>query len=294
MANSGIDSSELPGLYQSANQASLEAQRHYFDGLKWYLILLATAALVSYLRPSDIIGALLSAILFLVTLGILVYIRVKRPDDIWYNGRAVAESVKTISWRWMMKAEPYEDCNNPEIVSRSFISDLKRILDQNRSLSHALNSGSAVSEPISTKMMEIRSLPIMDRLVFYVENRIQDQANWYWHKSIFNKRRAKQWFWVSVTLHSAAIFMLLYKIKDPSLLLPIEVVATVASAVLTWLQAKKHNELNSAYALTAHEIVLIKGESTSVLTEAQLSEYVINSESAFSREHTQWVARKSD
>jgi creatinase len=76
---------------------------------------------------------------------------------------------------------------------------------------------------------------------------------------LFNKRRAKQWFYVSVLLHSAAVAMLLYRIKDPVYSLPVEVVATAAGAVLTWLQAKKHNELNSSYALAAHEIALIKG-----------------------------------
>ena len=128
----------------------------------------------------------------------------------------------------------------------------------------------------------------------YVEQRVQNQIEWYWHKASFNKKSAQQWFWVSVFLHAVAIAMLLYHIKEPSLSLPVEVIATAAGAALTWLQAKKHNELNSAYALTAHEIVLIKGESESVHDEKQLSEYVINSESAFSREHTQWVARKGD
>ena len=88
--------------------------------------------------------------------------------------------------------------------------------------------------------------------------------------------------------------MLLYRIKDPSASVPVEVIATAAGAVLTWLQAKKHSELNSSYGLTAHEIVLIKGEALSVKTEKELSEFVVNSESAFSREHTQWAARKSD
>jgi hypothetical protein len=87
--------------------------------------------------------------------------------------------------------------------------------------------------------------------------------------------------------------MLLYRIKDPITSLPIEVIAAAASSVLTWLQAKKHNELNSSYSLAAHEIVLIKGEAVSVKEVPHLSEFVMNSESAFSREHTQWVARKS-
>lgn len=289
-----ITSNDLPGLYQSANQASLDAQSNYFRGLRWYLILLICAAFVSYARPSDTVGALLSAGLFLITLGILIFIRVQRPDDTWYNGRAVAESVKTRSWRWMMRAEPYEDCENIEIVSRQFISDLKAILEQNKSLSHSLQSTSAVQDPVSPIMRNVRGLPVSDRLASYVDQRVQNQVEWYWHKSRFNKRRAQQWFWVSVLLHGTAIAMLLYRIKDPSFSLPVEVIATGAGAALTWLQAKKHNELNSAYALTAHEIVLIKGESDSVHNEKQLSEYVVNSEAAFSREHTQWVARKAD
>ncbi len=86
--------------------------------------------------------------------------------------------------------------------------------------------------------------------------------------------------------------MLLYRIKDPSFSFPVESVAVAAGAVLTWLQAKKHNELNSSYALAAHEIVLIKGESLDVETEQNLSAFVLDSENAFSREHTQWTARK--
>lgn len=294
MSDIKITSSELPGLYQSADQASLDAQKVYFRGLKWYLLLLISAAFVSYARPSNIIGALLSASLFLITLGILIFIRVKRPDDIWYNGRAVAESVKTMSWRWMMRAEPYEDCDNIELVSKQFINDLKAILRQNKSLSHSLQSTVAVNDPISLVMRQVRVLSVAERLAIYVDQRIQNQANWYWTKSRFNKRRARQWFWASVFLHASAIAMLLYRIKEPAFTLPVEVVATAAGAVLTWLQARKHNELNSAYALAAHEIVLAKGESTAIHNEQQLSEYVVNSEAAFSREHTQWVARKGD
>lgn len=294
MSKLEITSDELPGLYQSANQASLNAQENYFRGLRWYLILLVCAAFISYAMPSNALGALLSAGLFLVTLGILIFIRVQRPDDTWYNGRAVAESVKTRSWRWMMRAEPYEDCESMKIVAKQFINDLKAILEQNKSLSHSLQSTSAAKDPISQTMKDVRSRNVKDRLSIYIDQRVQNQVEWYWHKARFNKRRAQQWFWVSVILHALAIAMLLYRIKDPSFSLPVEVIATGAGAALTWLQAKKHNELNSAYALTAHEIVLIKGESDSVHDEKQLSEYVINSEAAFSREHTQWVARKGD
>jgi len=294
MINLKLNRDTLPGLYQSANQASLSAQFSYFCGLRSYLILLVVAALVSFRWPTDSYGAIASAALFLITLGILIALRVKRPDDLWYNGRAVAESVKTRSWRWVMRAEPYEDTDNIEIASKQFINDLKAILTQNRSLSEVLNSSAGIQDPISETMRKIRALSVVERLEIYKEQRIKNQANWYSTKSLFNKRRAKQWFLVSVGLHAAAVAMLLYRIKDPVCSMPVEVVATAAGAVLTWLQAKKHNELNSSYALAAHEIVLIKGEALSVKNELDLSEFVFNSETAFSREHTQWAARKAE
>lgn len=294
MSDIKISSLDLPGLYQSADDASLEAQSIYFWSLSAYLILLIFAAVVAFIRPHGVQGALVSASLFLVTLGILIFIRVKRPDDVWYNGRAVAESVKTRSWRWMMRAEPYEDTDNIEIISKQFINDLKAILNQNRSLSHSLQSVSGINDPISETMKSVRALPVADRLSVYSKQRVENQATWYALKSQYNKRRARQWFWISVILHSAAILMLLYRIKDPFADLPIGVMATAAGAALTWLQAKKHNELNSAYALAAHEIVLIKGEAMSINGENKLSEFVVNSEAAFSREHTQWAARRGD
>ncbi|MDJ0724904.1 MAG: DUF4231 domain-containing protein [Prochloraceae cyanobacterium] len=291
--NLKLNRSTLPGLYQSAAAASRNAQSFYFLCLKSYLILLVAAALVSFRWPKDSSAVIVSAALFLITLGILITLRVKRPDDLWYKARVVAESVKTMAWRWSMGAEPYTDMDNVETVSQQFINDLKNILNQNRSLSGSLQSDTGILDPISETMLRIRGLSVKERLEIYKEQRIKDQAIWYSRQSQFNKHRAQQWFLISVIFHAVAIAMLLYKIKRPELSLPIEVVATAAAAVLTWLQAKKFNELNSSYQLAAHEIGLIEGESLLVKTEKDLSGFVANSETAFSREHKQWAARKT-
>ena len=289
-----VTEGSLPGLYQAADRASSDAQREYFVGLFSYLTLLTIASAISLYWAEEKLGSLLSAFLFLVTLGILIFLRVKRPDDIWYNGRAVAESVKTRAWRWMMRADPYEKVVSETIAESVFIADLKAILIQNRSLAAALSTNAYVSEPISSTMRAIRILPVADRLAVYLNDRVQDQAKWYGSKYIFNRKRAQQWFWISVLLHGAAICLLLLRVQDPHLKLPVEVIAVAASGVLTWLQAKKHNELASSFSLTAHEIVMIKGESQSICEEDHLSEYVVSSEAAFSREHTQWAARKNE
>lgn len=283
-----------PGLYQSANLASLGAQKTYFVALFFYLCLLVLAASLSWWWEGGVWSAILAALLFLVTLGILILLRVKRPDDIWYNGRAVAESVKTISWKWMMRSEPYFDCSDVGTAKRAFIDDLKDVLGQNEKLANSLPPNEASKEPITDEMKSIRQASFEDRLDVYKTQRIDDQAKWYIKKTSLNQRRAKQWFVVSVLLHLIAIVMLLVKIGLPQVSFPIELFATAASAVLTWLQAKKHNELGSSYSLTAHEIGLIKAESEFITNESELSDFIINSENAFSREHIQWVARKID
>lgn len=287
-----MEEEDFPALYKSADIASLKAQSDYFNALKIYLFLLVLAAFVAFAYPSDVYAAIGSALLFLITLAILVWLKVQKPEDIWYNGRAVAESVKTRTWRWVMRAEPYDKDVSEEQAKKEFLNDLRAILDQNRSLSHFFAWGPDLGEAISEKMTTFRAKPWTNRLETYIKDRIDNQSHWYSKKSQLNKRLAKWWFFVSIFLHSLAILLLLYRIKEPATSLPIEVVATVASAILTWVQARKHNELNSSYALAAHEIVLIKGESVTVKEESHLSEFVINSESAFSREHTQWVARK--
>lgn len=92
-----IQEDSLPGLYQSADKPLLSPQNKYYLCLRFYLGLLVIAATVSFLVPANTYGAFVPALIFLVTLGILIYLKTNRPDDIWYNGRAVAETVKTLS-----------------------------------------------------------------------------------------------------------------------------------------------------------------------------------------------------
>jgi hypothetical protein len=288
-----ISDEHFPGLYQVADRASLKAQKSHFWGLFAYLGLLVAAAFFSFAFSRSIGGAIAAAFFFLVTLAILIALHVHKPIDIWYNGRAVAESVKTRAWRWMMRAAPYSDCETKDTVSKEFVNDLGEILAQNRSLAGALSHEAPSQDPISSRMEEVRALSVAERLEIYKRERIQDQATWYSRNSILNKKKSSRWFFVSVSLHALAVCMLLYRIYRPSGPLPVEVVATAAGAVLTWLQAKKYNELSSSYSLAAQEIFLIKGMAISISKEDELSDFVVNTEAAFSREHTQWAARKN-
>ena len=63
-----------------------------------------------------------------------------------------------------MRAEPYQDCENVELVSKQFINDQKAILKQNRSLSDVLEADAGVNAPMSETMLKLRALSTEERL----------------------------------------------------------------------------------------------------------------------------------
>jgi len=290
-----LKSDKLPGLYRTADSISNQSQKEYFWMALCYLTLLLVGSILAYITafyPESQSLAIFSALAFLCSLGMNLAIYFIRPEASWYSARAVAESVKTRTWRWMMRADPYTDRDRIDQARKEFISDLKAILDQNREMANRIAGDHCADEPITDRMEEIRRWNFNDRFEIYKIGRIDNQLEWYKKKTAWNRKRSRQWLVVSIILNFAAIMLLLIKIAKPNLIMPIEIIAFLAGSALTWTQMKKFRELATSYGLTAHEISLIKGEASNVSDEQHFSEFVLNSENAFSREHTQWVARK--
>lgn len=283
---------DYPALYDSANNASLTSQKYYLLGMKWYIGLSIAGAFLSiYIKESTFAG-LLAAIMFFAILFLTIFQAVKRYDRTWYNGRAVAESVKTRTWRFITRAEPYFDNENVNNVKEEFCNDLKDILDQNRELGSFLSHESVTKDTITQSMLEIRKLSLTDRLNYYISNRINEQRNWYYTKASYNKEKAKNWFIGLIVTNSIIILLLLVEVGYDIYNLPTPALIVVGSSIVSWTQIKKYQDLATSYGLTAHEIGIIKDQSFKVQGEKELSDFVKDAENAFSREHTQWVARK--
>ncbi|MBI9068751.1 MAG: DUF4231 domain-containing protein [Salinivirgaceae bacterium] len=289
---SNYERPEYPALYDSSNNASLESQKHYLLVMKWYLGLSILAAILSiYIKESTIAG-IIATIAFFAILFLTIFQAVKRFDKTWYNGRAVAESVKTRTWRFVMRAEPYFDTDNISDIKAEFCSDLKDILEQNRELGSYLAHESVTKETITDSMLEIRARDITDRLNYYISNRINEQRTWYLTKANINKRKARDWFIGLIATNSVIIVLLLIEIGYNVYNLPTPALIVVGGSILSWTQIKKFQDLATSYSLTAHEIGIIKSQSFLVSGEKEMSDFVKDAENAFSREHTQWVARK--
>lgn len=289
--NSSYDRPDYPALYNAANDASLDSQKNYLRGFKWYLILTTIASLLSiYIKECREAG-IIATILFLAILFITIYQAFKRFDKIWYNGRAVTESVKTRTWRFIMRAEPYQEKEKISTVIKEFSTDLKDILEQNKYLGYYLTKSSE-DDTVTQSMLEIRKMNYTDRLNYYLSNRVNEQRNWYFTKATLNKKLSKIWFITLISTQAIVILFLLIEVAYEIYYLPTASIIVAGSSILSWTQIKKYQDLATSYSLTAHEIGILKSQSVDVIDDESLSDFVKDAENAFSREHTQWVARK--
>ena len=280
---------DFPALYRDADSLSLKSQKHFFRALKIHLCVLVIGAILSIFNSDCWWTALAQSIALLFALGCSIYLFTQRPDRYWYAGRAVAESIKTLTWRYICRAEPFQ--GDDKLAKAEFRNKLKQIYDQNKDICQKLTEYIGEGQ-FTDKMDEIRNLSLSERISFYRKNRIKNQLSWYKKKADFNKCRANLFFWLLIITNAAALILSLFKIRYYDVNFPSDVIIAISAGILSWIQAKRFTELSASYALTAHEISLINEQAEQFDNEQHFSVFVGDAENAFSREHTQWVATR--
>jgi hypothetical protein len=139
----------------------------------------------------------------------------------------------------------------------------------------------------------MREASLEQRKLTYANNRIKDQLTWYAKKARSNRRTSNVFFWALIATNGFAVLCAILRIQFVNVSIwPTDVLVALAASLLSWMQAKRFSELAASYALAAHEIGLIREQALLPSTDAELSQFVGDAENAFSREHTQWVARQ--
>jgi hypothetical protein len=287
---------DLPWLARAASDASASAQRWHLRLMGLNLTLLVAAALCS--APdwsSDTVRqTTAAATAMLMALGLVMtsIIQRERNERAWYDGRAVAESAKTVAWRYITCAEPYQCTREPAEVDRALIADLASILNSRQEFTRMIVMD-GTQEAISEHMRSARLLKCEERKQIYLRDRIADQEKFYGRNAVINRHRERQWFYAIVgaqvlgmTLAISEAFWVDAPIKVAG------VFATLAAAGFAWVQLKQHKELAQAYGLAAQDLALIRAQAAFVKTDADLSAFVGDAENAISREHTMWIARR--
>ncbi|MFZ1895267.1 MAG: DUF4231 domain-containing protein [Rhodoplanes sp.] len=284
----------FPALFRSADEASDRKQRLYLGlvGVEYGLLLLAAIFSMDFAKTSFFY--MVYAGLFFISIAILLTRALLKPQQEWYRCRALAESVKTLTWRYMMRADPFGDAPKLAVARAAFREQLHQLFTANKATAQMIAHDWSADDQITKDMDDFRALPLEERKARYEAGRIRDQRTWYAQKARYNRRQIKIWVSFGVICYVLAALLALGRILLPNWeLWPIEPVIVIACSVIGWMQIKKFSELAAAYTVTAHEIGLISPKLDAVQTESELSDFVNEAEQAFSREHTMWIARRT-
>lgn len=280
---------DYPALYRDADGASLRAQSNFLRALVSSLVLLVFSAGLSVINYPTAWFAAVQIVCLLSSLGLTIFLAHQQPQRVWYETRALAELIKTVTWRFVMRAEPY--CLPDADARRHFCENLQKILSDNRASRYAVAYSDG--EQITDKMNEFRALSLDDRKANYELGRVAEQLSWYRKKAKLNDNLSRRWFALLIGLQVLAVLCAMGRIFAPEFnWWPTDVLIAAAAASFAWLQTKRFQEIAASYSLTAHEIGLLKTKLSDVDTEEAFSAFVGDAENAFSREHTQWRARR--
>lgn len=284
---------DYPALYHATDSAAITAQAKYLRALKWQNGLVVTASILVLIGIDNAFAAGLAAFLFFGTLSISVFIAVRKYESIWYRARATAESVKTMTWRFVMRAEPYEGVGSGVDVEQKFRDRLYEALRETEKLGAFLTESSSAFDQITSEMTRLRSLGLNERKQIYETKRISEQRSWYSSKATQNKRKNDIYFALMIVMQALAGLFSISRIIYPNWhYWPPEVCVVVAGILLSWIQIRRFEEHAVAYTLAAHEIGILASKLPNINGERDFSVFVSDAENAFSREHTQWVARR--
>src|SRR5689334_10249420 len=103
----------LPSMFRSADSASLAGQART---VRWSALQLAMLVMGSVLGGFDVqlgnglnLGALAAAVALAASLLPALWMTANNPQRAWYRGRAAAESLRTLAWKYAVRAEPFAD-----------------------------------------------------------------------------------------------------------------------------------------------------------------------------------------
>jgi hypothetical protein len=285
-----LDESALPVSWRAADAHARQWQRVFL----WLQALqLGALVIVALGSATDVeIGSFALSRWFMVV-GVVTALVARLtisqlgPERQWYDGRAAAESVKSLAWRFATGGHPFPHEMPAEQATRMFVGRIDAVVETLSGLEHpALTDDRQVTE----EMLTLRARPLAERTAAYLTGRIRDQRSWYAQRSLLNRKRANRGAALVVALESATVVLAIIRLTGVSDLDLSGIVATLTATVIAWTQTRQFESLSRAYAVTSHELSSVDAVLTTVADETGWAQSVEQAEEAISREHTLWQA----
>ena len=289
-----VSESDLPQLFVAADRASTKGQTAFLRGTRARLLLVVGAAAcgVGQWRVGaghdDLLG-LLGVVLFVMAALVEGYLWKLRPERDWYDGRALAESVKTLAWKYAVGGDPFPASMNEREAGNTFT----RLLQDLRRPYARMSLEAVPGEAVTSWMSTLRRAGSDVRRATYIEDRVVDQQRWYAKKSRENRKRATQWRFVLIASEIVGVVMGLVESLTSLDLRFTPALAASVGATVAWLETKQHEQIARAYSTTVSDLSDVLSKLRAVPDEEDWAREMNDAEDAISREHTLWLASRS-
>jgi hypothetical protein len=273
--------------------------------------------------------AIISGALLPAAIGAQIWRSWAALDRAWFDGRAVRESTKTLTWRYMTGVERfvddaradqlYEDAFEQVVRSSPIVcwwlvqtpgrrSLMRRscevawtdVLAMARRLIRPTGSSSVSSsilDPsvapmmrITQEMRDMRKADWQAQCSTYVAKRLNDQIAYYDDNVQTNRTWKRRMTLAAMIAQVLAIVAVALRVWEPNWNLT-GVFTTLVASCVAWAQARRFHDLILSYAVARDELKEIKARTSSSQTEDDFRVMVVDGENAISREHTMWIAK---
>lgn len=282
--------SDLPGVHGAANNASDRGQKLYLSLSRTRFIALLVAAIAGalgiYRGSFDFFGLviMMSFVVAAVAEAALIYFQ---PERNWYSGRAIAESTKTLAWRFSVQGEPFGPHLSEEDAEQRLGQRIRDVLKKGQDRIDI----DPESDVVTDTMRNLRRAGFETRRASYLAYRTQDQRKWYSDNAQRNARRATFWRWALLVGEVSAVVIAVLAFGRGFSFDFAGMVAALVAAGAAWLAIKQHSQLASAYRVAAGELAL-QANTLRSIDDQRWPQAVADAEEAISREHTMWLASR--
>lgn len=289
--NLELTDEDMPGFWRDADTASLAGQRwalRYSRARLFGVLGAALGGALTWTMGKIDLAAIIIAVGFLTALASELATWVHQPERDWYSGRALAESAKTLAWRYAVAAEPFPE-EMPEAEARSI---LRRRLEEVSAEARDRVTIRSANSVVTPKMTELRMSAFLQRKDAYIAGRTEDQQRWYARKAIANRKTATVWRVALIVCEVIALVLASLRVFGGWTIDFAGLLGALIAAGAAWTALKQYSPLASAYSTAASELA-IQTDRLSELNETEWASAVADAEEAISREHTLWLASRT-
>ncbi len=282
---------DYPALYRATDAQSQRAQGRYLMATRVRLGLVLTAAAVGVAAAhADDLDwlAWLGAAAFIAATFLEVFLRNTRPERLWYDGRAAAESAKSLAWRYAVGGNPFPVfAGDADHALVGQLQEVVRVLPGTH-----LVPDDPDGQQVTDVMRQLRASPLPVRREAYRSGRVADQKSWYGQRARENESGLRRWSVVLVVTELAGAVACVLQAGRVIRLDLAAIAAAFVAAAVAWLETRQHGTVASAYAVAHHELGMIEARIEDARTDEEWAGFVAESEEAISREHTLWRASR--